>query len=259
MLAAVEAVIFDLDGTLLDRRRSFDRFIRDQRGRFPDFLRDIDEEDYVQTLVDLDADGYAPRKDLFTGMVARFELPSHLADTLLSDYRAGFPQACLLFPDTAQTLATIRASGLKMGLITNGSIRMQSRKLDCLALTSVFDAIVISDAEGIAKPDRRIFDRALTRLGTSADRAVFVGDNPEVDVAGARAAGMRAIWRRAPTVSQAVEADAVIEELAELVALLGLADQRIQRQFAASDAGRRKRGGGDRGRGEGDRRLPGTR
>ena len=222
-LAAVEAVIFDLDGTLLDRRGSFDRFIRDQWGRFSDFLRTIDQDEYVRTLVDLDADGYAPRKDLFTGMVARFELPSHLADTLLSDYRSGFPQACLLFPDAAQTLATIRASGLRIGLVTNGSVRMQSRKLECLALTSAFDAILISDAEGIAKPDRQIFHRALTRLGTSADRAVFAGDNPEVDVAGARAAGIRAIWRRDPTVPHAVEADEVIEELAELVTLLGLA------------------------------------
>lgn len=221
-MKAIEAVIFDLDGTLLDRRRSFDRFIRGQWGRFSRFLRAVDQDEFVRTLVDLDADGYAPRKDLFTGMVARFELPSHLADTLLNDYHAGFPDACLLFPDAAQTLATIRASGLRMGLITNGSVRMQSRKLDCLALTSVFDAILISDAEGIAKPDRQIFHRALTRLGTSAARAVFVGDNAEVDIAGARAAGMRAIWRRDPAVSRAVEADAVIEELAELVSLLGL-------------------------------------
>lgn len=226
MLAAVEAVIFDLDGTLLDRRRSFDRFVRDQWGRFSDVLRAVDQDDYVQTLIELDADGYAPRKDLFTGMVAKFELPLHLAKPLLADYRAGFPDACLLFPDAAKTLATIRASGLKIGLITNGSVRMQSRKLECLALTSVFDAILISDAEGIAKPDRQIFHRALTRLGASAARAVFVGDNPEVDVAGARAAGMRAIWRRDPAVSRAVEADAVIEELAELLSLLGLEGQR---------------------------------
>jgi putative hydrolase of the HAD superfamily len=224
MLPAVEAVIFDLDGTLLDRRRSFDRFVRDQWVRFLDLLRAIDQDEYVQALVELDGDGNAPRRHLFTGMAARFELPPDLAETLLSDYRAGFPGACLLFPDAAHTLATIRASGLRMGLITNGSVRMQSRKLDCLGLTSAFDAILISDAEGISKPDRQIFHRALARLGTNAARSVFVGDNPDVDVSGARAAGMRAIWRRDPKVSQAVEADGVIEELVELLALLGLED-----------------------------------
>ena len=128
----------------------------------------------------------------------------------------------MLFPDTAQTLACLRASGLKLGLITNGSIRMQSRKLQCLGLSPLFDTILISDAEGISKPDRQIFHRALDRLNTNPAQAVFVGDHPDVDVAGARAAGMQAIWRRDPSVSRMVEADGVIEELGDLLTWLGL-------------------------------------
>ncbi len=222
MLADIQAVIFDLDGTLLDRRRSFERFVRGQRERFASFLQTVDQEQYVQTLIDLDRDGYAPRKELFTGMLAQFELPSGLAETLLNDYRAGFPSACLLFPDAVETLSSLRASGLKLGLITNGSVRMQSRKLECLALSPLFDTILISDAEGISKPDRQIFHRALERLNANPAQAVFVGDHPEVDVAGARAAGMKAIWRRDPRVSRMVEADAVIEELGDLLTLLGV-------------------------------------
>ena len=116
----------------------------------------------------------------------------------------------------------LRTSGLKLGLITNGSIRMQSRKLQCLALSPLFDTILISDAEGISKPDRQIFHRALERLNTNPAQAVFVGDHPEVDVAGARAAGMQAIWRRDPSVTRVVEADGVIDELSDLLAWLGL-------------------------------------
>src|SRR5688572_10194133 len=139
MLANIEAVVFDLDGTLLDRRRSFERFIRDQWERFADVVRRIDQEQYVQILIELDRDGYAPRKALFTGLLAQFELPSGLTETLLNDYRAGFPSACVLFPDAARTLSSLRAAGLKLGLITNGSVRMQSRKLDCLALSPMLD------------------------------------------------------------------------------------------------------------------------
>jgi putative hydrolase of the HAD superfamily len=154
-----------------------------------------------------------------------------MAETLLDDYRAGFPNACVLFPDAAQTLSLLRTSGLKLGLITNGSIRMQSRKLQCLALSPVFETVLISDAEGISKPDRQIFHRALERLNTNAAQAVFVGDHPEVDVAGARAAGMRAIWRRDPNVTRVIEADGVIDELSDLLAWLGL--ERTGRQVAA--------------------------
>jgi putative hydrolase of the HAD superfamily len=129
----------------------------------------------------------------------------------------------VLFPDAFKTLSAIRASGLKLGLITNGSVRMQSQKLECLALSPLFHTILISDAEGVSKPDCEIFQRASERLEVNPARAVFVGDHPEVDVTGARAAGMQAIWRRDPTVSRVVEADAVIEELRDLLVVLGVA------------------------------------
>jgi hypothetical protein len=57
MRADMAAVIFDLDGTLLDRRRSFERFVRDQWERFANDLQTADQEQYVQTLIELDRDG----------------------------------------------------------------------------------------------------------------------------------------------------------------------------------------------------------
>jgi putative hydrolase of the HAD superfamily len=222
MLTDIDAVLFDLDGTLLDRRRSFEQFVRGQWKRLVDLLQTVDREQYVHTLIELDCDGYAPRKELFTGMLARFDLPDGLSENLLSDYRTGFPAACLLFPDAARTLSSLRASGLKLGLITNGSVRMQSGKLECLALSPLFDTILISDGEGVSKPNPEIFRRALERLNTNAAQAVFVGDHPDVDVAGARAAGMRAIWRRDPSVSRIVDVDAVIENVGDLLPLLGV-------------------------------------
>lgn len=140
---------------------------------------------------------------------------------------AGFPRACVLFPDAASTLSSLRAACRKLALITNGSLRMQSAKLECLALRPLFDTILISDAEGISKPHPEIFTRALHRLNVTAAQAVFVGDHPDIDVAGARGAGMRAVGRRDRTVTRVIQADAVIDDIADLLTLLDVAHQQL--------------------------------
>lgn len=226
MLADIQAVVFDLDGTLLDRRLSFERFVSDQWERFSRVLQSVDQAQYVQAAIEHDRDGYAPRRDLFVSTLSRFDLPTELAETLLQDYRAGFPRACVLFPDAEQTLSSLRAAGLKLGLITNGSARMQRGKLACLDLEPAFDAVLISDTEGVSKPDPEIFRRALERLSTKPGHAVFVGDHLIVDVSGARSAGMKAVWRRNAALPQEVEADAVIETLSDLIAVLGIGTPR---------------------------------
>jgi putative hydrolase of the HAD superfamily len=61
-------------------------------------------------------------------------------------------------------------------------------------ILSRFDAVVVSDAVGWRKPHRVIFETALATLGVRAEECLFVGDRPEIDVAGAKAMGMGAAW-----------------------------------------------------------------
>jgi putative hydrolase of the HAD superfamily len=219
VLAHLRAVLFDLDGTLLDRRRSFELFVRDQWTRFVTDLRPVPQDEYVRTLIARDREGHGPRGELFKGAVAQFGLPASLATTLKNDFRAGFASSCVLFPDALETLKALRAAGLRLALITNGSVAMQSRKLECLALSPSFDAVLISDAEGVHKPDSEIFRRALARLGIDAGQACYVGNHPEFDVAGAKAAGLTAVWRRDPFFDPPIQADHIIDTVGDLSAL----------------------------------------
>lgn len=63
-------------------------------------------------------------------------------------------------------------------------------------LRPFFDAVVVSGAVGVKKPDPAIFAPALEQTGLAADEAIFVGDSLEDDVAGARAAGLRPVLIR---------------------------------------------------------------
>jgi phosphoglycolate phosphatase-like HAD superfamily hydrolase len=74
--------VFDLDGTLLDRRRSFEGFVRDQCERFGHALKAVDREQWVRTPIERDCDGYAPRNELFTGIIAANIPAIHQCDPL---------------------------------------------------------------------------------------------------------------------------------------------------------------------------------
>ena len=69
-------------------------------------------------------------------------------------------------------------------------------KIRELGITNLVDDVVISEQEGLRKPDRRIFDRALQRLCVEAIDGWYVGDHPVVDIRGAFDAGLTAVWRR---------------------------------------------------------------
>jgi putative hydrolase of the HAD superfamily len=61
-------------------------------------------------------------------------------------------------------------------------------------ILGLFETVVVSDAVGWRKPRADIFERALAQMGVGAGECLFVGDRPEIDVAGAKGVGMGAAW-----------------------------------------------------------------
>jgi HAD superfamily hydrolase (TIGR01509 family) len=96
-------------------------------------------------------------------------------------------------------LRAARALGLRMAICSNTLWRDDAdsrRDWEAFGLGDTFDAHVTSHSTGYAKPHPAIFQRCFDALGVYAQEAAIVGDRPERDIAGARAVGMRAIWKR---------------------------------------------------------------
>jgi putative hydrolase of the HAD superfamily len=110
-----------------------------------------------------------------------------------------------LFPDTRPALAALRARGLRLAVVSNFDGRLLSICRG-LGIADTFDVIVMSARAGFAKPDACIFDVALRGLGIGPGEVLHVGDSAREDVAGAQAAGLRALL---------VEREGVVDRRAE--------------------------------------------
>lgn len=212
----IEAILFDLDGTLLDRRATFRRHLDLQLARHPGVFRPQEASHYVARLLELDENGFLDRERFYASAEAEFNLAPGSAAVLKDDFEAHFPEECIPLPNVHETLRELRTMNIALGLITNGRGLIQGRKIRRLGLSSAFDVVVISDDFGYRKPDPRIFEHAVTQLGMPSAGAAYVGDNPEPDVTGAKLAGLHAIWRRDDFWPAPANADHVIDDLMEL-------------------------------------------
>jgi len=98
-----------------------------------------------------------------------------------------------LFPETMSTLIYLKSKGYHLGVISNGVTIKQWEKLIRLGLHHFFDKVVTSQEAGVEKPDERIFQLALDKMGCKAEKSVMIGNKFSDDISGAINIGMSAI------------------------------------------------------------------
>ena len=130
--------------------------------------------------------------------------------------------------DAIPTLEALRRGGYQLGLISNGGDDQDIQTLvDNAGLRGYFQVILTSAAQGIRKPNPRIFQTALDALGgVTPEKAAMVGDTLGADILGARNAGLYSIWitRRADTAANRAHLDTIhpdrtVENLSELLTI----------------------------------------
>ena len=218
-----DAVLFDLDGTLIETAPDLCGALNHtlaQAGRAGVAL------DQVRHMI-----GDGARAMLRLGLEATGQSPSDAEierwfDVLLDYYWHHVADGSHPFPGALAALNGLRAAGLKLAVCTNKPHLLSNRLFEQLEMAQLFDAVLGGDSLAVRKPDPGHILGTLAAIGVAADRAVMIGDSAN-DLNAARNAGLPVIlvtFGYTTTPVQELGADALIDHFDQLLpALSGLA------------------------------------
>jgi putative hydrolase of the HAD superfamily len=203
----IEAVLFDLDDTLHDDTTAY-------QSAAEEVAREVAAEHGIDALALKTA--YVAEAEGFWKRLSSAQLETRLANirarmwhTALTrvglddldlahrsatNYNAYRAKYLTLFPGALDVLRSLRESGKRLGLLTNGFSETHREKIAVLQIGELFDAIFIADEVGMIKPDPLLFAHACTTLGVATMHGAMVGDRYERDIRGAIEAGLYTIW-----------------------------------------------------------------
>tara|TARA_B100001939_G_scaffold348193_1_gene373644 strand:- start:5096 stop:5809 length:714 start_codon:yes stop_codon:yes gene_type:complete len=214
MSEKLSAVLFDLDGTLVDSARdltlSLNHVLR-QTGR-PEVS--LDE---VRHMV-----GHGARALIMKGMEKTGDVPpeeeiDQLQDMFLAYYQAHMSEETVVFPGVHDALSRLKKNGIDLAICTNKSELLTHKLLEELELAPYFTAVTGGDSYPFRKPDPRTLLATLEKMGQSAEKALMVGDSAN-DIEAARAAGLPVIgvsFGYTPVPVQDLKPDIVIDHYNE--------------------------------------------
>jgi putative hydrolase of the HAD superfamily len=217
------AVLFDLDDTLYPQRSWLSGAWRAVATRAVEF--DVDPVALLRALLAVSAQGSDRGRiiDRALDLVGAKDVP---VAPLVEAFRLHAPERLDTYPGTHRAL-TLLARRTPLALVADGDPMIQRNKLQALGLGGRFSAIVLSDELGREhrKPDPLPFQVALEMLGVDPADAVFIGDQPDKDTAGALAAGVRPIRVHTGEYSGSPDVPTPWGSVRDVVAAIGLLDE----------------------------------
>jgi putative hydrolase of the HAD superfamily len=231
---ALRGILFDLDFTLVDNERAWKRLWPPIAERFAERYPGFDPEEFQTRSFEFADRHY---ELVLSGAI---DLPTYrrdyvrhglapwgvLDDDLFEVYdeaRTSALDLVELYEDAIDTVRSLRAQGLKIGILTNGPSEIQRRKLRAIRIEDEVDAVAVSEEIEAWKPDPEAYRKAVRLLGLEPGEVAMVGDHVENDVAGALAAGLAAaVWVDRDRLGELPEGAHLARELAEVPGLLGL-------------------------------------
>ncbi len=193
LLNKKKAIIFDVDGTLVDRKAAFVRFCNYLIDRYSENNPyQGTREALIDYMIEIDENGYAGLANFIPRLSKRWKLALGTAE-FVKERNEVFGKMTIPYPELNEVLKELRGR-YKLGIITNGYSSVQRDKIDRACIKDYFDDIIVSGEQDFAKPDSRIFLLSCKHLGITPAEAYYVGDYYPNDIAGALGAGITPIW-----------------------------------------------------------------
>jgi putative hydrolase of the HAD superfamily len=125
-----------------------------------------------------------------------------------------------LFPDTLEALQYLTDKKYLLHMITNGFEKTQHHKMETSGIDGFFQEVITSEGSGSLKPHPEIFEYALMKTGAGKKESIMIGDTPDVDILGARQAGIDQVYVNHTGNKEKVNATFTITSLRELMEIL---------------------------------------
>lgn len=221
------AIIFDLDGTLLDDDFAVEMglsalhvvygetlamSLSDLRLRWLELFHQHFPL-YLRGEVSMQEQRRMRMRRLFDERHSRMTDPQ--ADAAFSVYDRAYTSAWRTFPEVHHTLAELQS--FRLAVLTNGHANQQRAKLAATKIDDRFERIFVSSEIGAAKPDPAAFRHVTAELGVRESDCILVGDDIDIDIRGARRAGIAAIL-----VNRRVEPSATPSKVVTVSSLLDI-------------------------------------
>ena len=229
-----EHIFFDLDHTLWDFETNSKETLFDLYHELKLSDKGISDFDIFHSTYshhntifwDRFRKGYITREELRWKRMWRTLLDFKIADEPLSrqlseQYLEILPTKKNLFHDTLEVLDYLADKSYPLHLITNGFEKTQFAKIRNSGIESYFTHIITSESAGIMKPHAAIFEYAIEKANTSADKSIMIGDTLDADIEGANKVGMDTIYfNPAEPASGNIKPTYIIEKLGEIKKIL---------------------------------------
>lgn len=222
-MRTIQAVLFDLDQTLLDRTTSLKRFLNWQVDCLQ-LVPKSEKEKFIQCFLELDANGTVWKDVVYRQLIRKFKMAQfntqELEQQLLNSYIQDFHQFCVAFEGVDTVIHTLFEAGYSLGLISNGKTPFQENNFQALGLSEYFSCVLVSEAVGLRKPQAEIFKMACQQLNVLPEQCIMIGDNEIADIQGAKNIGMQTILFNAEQEIKLTQADDQIHSFKEILPMI---------------------------------------